>query len=152
MLALHALLENAVIRHLKTRFVLANGGHAKWLEREDHHFVTIDEIEAHARPSPHPTATVHESHGPGRHGAGERDLAHQARSDFGSEIARRLNRQAAQGEFQRLALVAPAEVLSAIRHGLLPSVREAVVGELAKDLTKTPVHELGAWLDRPDFG
>ena len=141
-----------MIRHLKTRFVLANGGHAKWLERDDRHFVQIDEIAADPKPASHPLTTVHESHGPGRHGAGEKDLTHQARAAFGGEIARRLNREAAQGQFQRLAIVAPPEMLSAIREGLVPGVRDKVVGELAKDLTKTPVHELGAWLDNPTFG
>lgn len=141
-----------MIRHLKTRFVLANGGHAKWLERNDHHFVQIDEIAAAPTTASHPRTTVHQSHGPGRHGAGEQDLAHKAHIAFGGEIADRLNREAARGEYHRLAIVAPPEVLRAIREGLLPGVRDRVVGELAKDLTKTPVHELGAWLDRPSFG
>lgn len=141
-----------MIRHLKTRFVLANGGHAKWLERDDHHFVQIDEIEAQPKQASHPTSTVHECHGPGRHSAGEEDLAHRSRAAFGGQIADRLNREAARGEYHRLAIVAPPELLRAIRAGLLPGVRDRVVGELAKDLTKTPVNELGAWLGRPTFG
>ena len=141
-----------MIHHLKTRVVLANGGHAKWLEREDHHFVTIAEIHAE-KPSPgHPGGTVHQSGAPVRHGAGEQDLAAKGREQFGGEIAKRLNRQSADGEFQRLAIVAPPEVLQAIRDRLLPGVRDKVVFEAPKDLTKTPVHELGAWLDTPLMG
>jgi protein required for attachment to host cells len=141
-----------MIHHQKTRVVLANGGHAKWLERDDHHFVMIAELEAE-KPAPgHHTGTVQQSSGSIRHVAGVSDLAAKGREQFGGEIAERLNRQAARGEFFRLAIVAPPEMIRAIRDRLLPGVRDRVVYEIPKDLTKTPVNELGAWLDTPLLG
>jgi protein required for attachment to host cells len=48
--------------------------------------------------------------------------------------------------FDRLILVAPPAALGILRAALSPQVGAAVAGELAKDLTKVPDHELGSHL------
>ncbi len=138
--------------HLRTRIVLANGGHAKWLERQGQNFVTIAELEADRVTAVHPKGTTHHSASPLRHGAGEADLAAMGRDRFGRIIAERLNRQSSRGEFERLAIIAPPEVLRAIRQNLLPGALNKIVHEASKDLVKTPADELGAWLNTPLIG
>ena len=59
--------------------------------------------------------------------------------------------QAAQGAFDRLALVAPPRILSAIRDRMSVGASAKLARTLAKDLTKAPDHELGAWLGALDF-
>lgn len=62
-------------------------------------------------------------------------------------IAARLASSLAAGAFDRLVVVAPPTALGILRDVFTDSVRKVVTGELAKDLTKTPVHDLKAHLE-----
>ena len=138
--------------HLKTRILLANGGHARWVERDGEKFVTIAELEAERETAHHATTTVHQSGGPVRHGAGEVDLAKKGRTHFAADIAKRLDDEARSGAFERLAIVAPPAMLHALREELSPATLAKLVHELPKDLMKTPTSELGDWLSSVKFG
>ena len=61
---------------------------------------------------------------------------------FAGHVARELNQAAAKGAFEELVLVAPPHSLKAIEGGLDTTTRARLVGSLAKDLVKTPDHEL----------
>lgn len=139
-------------RQLRTCIVLASGARAKWIERDGDRFAVQDEMEAPESQAGHHTATVHHGADPSRHGAGEADLAEQRRRAFAIVIAERLNAQAAKDAYARLALVAPPELLNAIRDHLSHEARSRLVHELPKDLTKTPLADLGRWLNSPLFG
>jgi protein required for attachment to host cells len=95
------------------RFLLANASHARWVERRDHGFVTLSETgPRHIHQPAHPRGAVYESVGGGRHSAGQTDEAGRRRADFAQELACEINRQAADGSFERLAVVAPARLAS----------------------------------------
>lgn len=125
--------------HLKILFVIADGVHARWVSRshegsEDFH--TVRELRA-----AHPAAG-HESN----------EAVRRAHDSFGREVAEALNAAANHGEFEKLALVAPSQVLTAITAHLNPKAKADLVHSLAKDLIKTPDHELGAWLRTLELG
>lgn len=135
------------MRHvLKTRVVLANSTHARWVERTGAGFADTAEFSAEPSTGHHQMATVYESAAPMRHGAGAVDLKARSREKFAAEIAHRLNSEASKGDFEQLALVAPPKMLLAVRQALSPAARAKIVLELSKDLVKTPAHELGDWL------
>ena len=84
------------------------------------------------------------SKGPGRsaiepHSDPHRDL----KTKFAHHLADVLGREFDQGHFHRLIIAAPPATLGDLRHSVPAKVRAIVTGELAHDLTKTPVHELG---------
>lgn len=135
-----------------TRFLIANAGHARWVQRGEHGFATLSEIRPIRTHQPiSGRATVHEPAGVGRHGAGEVDLAERRREDFADELAAEINREAATDAFQRLALVAPVRLLAALDLRLSREANRKLVHQIGKDLTKTPDHELGTWLTGPDL-
>ena len=55
-----------------------------------------------------------------------------------ADMADRLNRRHAEGKFDGIVIVAPPAWLGEIRSHLSPAVRDAVMSELPKDLTKLP--------------
>ncbi|MCR5876167.1 host attachment protein [Phenylobacterium sp. J426] len=59
--------------------------------------------------------TVHESGGPGRHGAGARDMDHESERRFLRRVAAELEAAAKRGAFERLALMAPPRALGLLR-------------------------------------
>lgn len=89
---------------------------------------------------------------PGRSFASEgaRRSAMEYRSDpvqeqearFAATLLEQMEQRLAAGEFQQLAIVAEPRMLGVMRKKLSPTLRRAVVGEVAKDLTKLPEREL----------
>lgn len=135
----------------KIQFVIADGARARWVTRSDHadDFVTDSEIKVEPRAAGHPEGVVFEGVAGRRFGVQERDDAARLHHErFAQDIADLINSQAAAQAFDRLAVVAPARLLNAIRERLSAAASERLVKTLAKDLTKTPDHELGAWLRR----
>jgi len=141
---------------LKTQFVIADGGRARWVRRSDQadDFVTVKELKADkvvlAGGAP---GAVFESSTSRSSGLGEPGkLAKEQGAIFAAELAEALNAEASRDAYDRLALVAPARILSAIGRGLSGPAKARLANSLAKDLTKVPDHELGAWLRPLELG
>jgi protein required for attachment to host cells len=65
-----------------------------------------------------------------------------AETKFAETVAARLNAAAQDRRFEQLIVVAPPNTLAALRKTLDPKTAQLVVAEVAKDLTKHPVHEI----------
>jgi protein required for attachment to host cells len=61
---------------------------------------------------------------------------------FATMLLGELERHHAAHEFDRLAIIAEPRMLGTIRQKLSPALRRTIVGEVAKDLTKSPRQEL----------
>jgi protein required for attachment to host cells len=131
--------------------VLVDGARARFVAAQpgQPHYVTVTEIEsaaAHRKSSSLVSGErgrAAESVGTARHAIEPRIDPHdQAKQEFAALVASELNAAHARGAFAALVLVAPARLLALLRDGLAAAVRARVVGELAKDLTKVPNHEL----------
>ena len=140
--------------HLKIQFVVADGARARWVKRSEvaDDFVTVRELHAEHKAGGHPQGVVFGSEGQ-RFSVQEGDAAvkkhHEA---FARQVADTLNHEAAAGAFERLAIVAPAHTLTAIAEHLNTGAKAKLVNTLAKDLSKTPDHELGQWLRHLELG
>ncbi|MBV8654188.1 MAG: host attachment protein [Alphaproteobacteria bacterium] len=89
-----------------------------------------------------------ESATPSRHGIEPRSDPHdRLQKEFAGEVAEALNGASESGMFDRLVLVAPQSVAAPLRHALDEAVRHKIAEVIAKDLTKTPDHELAAHLE-----
>jgi protein required for attachment to host cells len=78
-----------------------------------------------------------------RHAYSPRTDPHrEAKRDFINDLARRLDEDLAAGLFDKLILIAPPQALGDLREALSAPVASRVVGELHKDLTKVPDHEI----------
>jgi len=141
--------------HLKIQFVVADGARARWVTRSEaaDDFKTTSELHAKPHSAGHPQGAVFDS-STGRPSAVEprADAVRHHDEAFAREIADALNTQAAAGAFERLALVAPSHTLNAITEHLNTGAKAKLVKTLAKDLSKTPDHELGAWLRTLELG
>lgn len=74
---------------------------------------------------------------------------HQLAEDrFAADIAAMLGRLAQAGDFDELVVVAPPKALAQLRDCFEGAVRGKIVAEVAKDLTKHPVGEIAAILQR----
>ena len=145
-----------MVRYSRLWVVIADGEHARLVARDPHarSLHTFKELtsrtagqRSHDLGSDRPGRT-HESVGTTRHAVAPKHDPHQlAKQDFVASVAREVNEAAASGGFDHLVLVAPAHALADLRGGLDQAVLNAVVGTLAKDLTKTPDHELAGHLD-----
>lgn len=137
-------------QHHKLCFVIADGGHARFAQpAEDnalHTIETMDSSTVHAHThdlvSDRPGRS-HESGSPTRHSVTARTDPHErAQMHFADNVARHVNQQAAAGAFNELVLVAPNDVLAVLEAALDTTSRPMLRGTLAKDLVKTPDHEL----------
>ncbi|MDR3508265.1 MAG: host attachment protein [Caulobacteraceae bacterium] len=134
---------------LRTEFIIADGGRARWVKRSDHadDFVTVKEITAEHHHTGGPQGVVFEASSGQRFSVEERDEAVKAHHMvFARSVGDAINAEAAAGILARLALVAPSHVLAAITEHLTTGARAHLAKTLAKDLGKTPDHELGTWL------
>lgn len=83
----------------------------------------------------------------GRHSMEPRTDPHEHEQRlFHQRIAAYLDTAAKNGEFDRLVVVAPPKALGNLRSALTEAVRKKVIGELNKDLTHVPIHDLAAHL------
>lgn len=132
----------------KTLFVLADGGHARLVERspETGDFVTFEELEPGPRMRPSgPPGRSFESATTARHGIVRRDFARLDKESFAAEVADRVTQVCREREVDRLCIAAPSRLVGVLKSRLadthLPSVT------LGRDLIRTPDHELARWLD-----
>jgi protein required for attachment to host cells len=65
-----------------------------------------------------------------------------AKERFADEIAERLYRMAHRGDFEQILLVAPPQILGAMRKKLHKEVAERIIGEEPKTLTGHAVSEI----------
>lgn len=83
----------------------------------------------------------------GRHSPVEQTDWHLlAEAAFAHEIATALDREAAAGTFKDLIIVAPPRTLAELRVSFSQMVRQCIIAEHHKDLTKHPVGEIEDWL------
>lgn len=114
-----------MVLHLKTLFAVANGEHARFIrpEEEDntlHSFSRVLPEDGHRGGADHTHA--------------------QDKDKFAAWVAEQLNNNVAS--YDELVLVGPAHTLGVIHKHLNKQAAAKVVGELDKDLTKTPEHDL----------
>jgi|LNFM01.1.fsa_nt_gb protein required for attachment to host cells len=72
-----------------------------------------------------------------------RDLAKRS---YLEGVAERIDQSASDRAFDRLVVVAPPQALGILRAAFSDRVKAAIVGEVAKDLTKVPDHDLAPHL------
>jgi len=141
--------------HLQIQFVIADSSRARWVNRSKtaDDFITAKELHAEPLITGDPQGVVFEASSGQRFNVQEGDeAAKKHHAVFARQVADALNAQAAAGAFERLALVAPTRTLSAITEHLNGAAKAKLVNTLAKDLTKTPDHELGHWLRPLELG
>lgn len=126
------------LRQPKTLFVLADGGHARLVERsaETGAFVTFEEMTAadipHARRGPAPGLGVDDA------------TARHDKEAFAAEVSARAMQICAARGIQRISVSAPARLVGVFRIHLARSTLQSEVVE--RDLARTPDRALGRWL------
>jgi protein required for attachment to host cells len=140
---------------LSTQFVIADGSRARWVRRsaQADDFVTVKELAAMPEEHGQPEGVAFSARAGQRFTIAEKnDAVQQRKLRFAEVVAEAINADATTGGMERLAVVAPARILGAIRQRLCAEANARLVQTLSKDLTKTPDHELGAWLRRLERG
>ena len=85
----------------------------------------------------------HDRFGPGRHAMEPPSDPHrEEKRRFADLLAEHLNAAALEQSYDRLILVAPAKTLGDLRQALSKEAAARIDGELSKDLTKIPDHDL----------
>jgi len=134
----------------KLCFVIADGGHARFVrpapDNALHTFEAVDSMTVHKKDqdlvSDRPGRSF-ESGSIARHAYTPRTDPHETAKDrFAHTVAGKVNEEAAAGVFNELVVVAPAHVLSELTGAFDLPTKAMVLGSLAKDLVKTPDHEL----------
>ncbi|MHA1600543.1 MAG: host attachment protein [Alphaproteobacteria bacterium] len=88
-----------------------------------------------------------DSAGQGRHSMEPHTDPHEhEQRTFHHRLAVYLDQAEKRGDFDRLVVVAPPKALGNLRRELTDATRAKVVGELNKDLTHVPIHDLAAHL------
>jgi protein required for attachment to host cells len=84
-----------------------------------------------------------DSGGEGRHAKEPpTDPARHAQQEFARDVVRLLDEHKESRAFDRLIVVAPPQFLGDLRALMPQQLRQAVSAEIAKDLSKLPLHEL----------
>ncbi len=140
--------------YLRLLVVMADGEHARFVRpKEDNALYTevaLSSSEAHKRSadlgSDHPGASFHSGSSAHHAIAPEHDLHDLAKEKFARHVAHQINGAAKAETFDELVIAAPAHTLQAIRAALDSAASGRIIGTLAKDLVKTPDHELAPHL------
>jgi protein required for attachment to host cells len=139
-----------MVQHHNLCFVIADGGHARFVRPASdnalHTFEAVDAVTLHKHDrdlvSDRPGRSF-ESGATARHAYTPRTDPHEmAKDEFTRVVARKVNEDSAANVFNELVVVAPSHVLSELTDALDAPTRARVLGTLAKDLVKTPDHEL----------
>lgn len=72
----------------------------------------------------------------------ETDFHQLAKAQFAKDFAVRLNKAAHSGAFDRLVVIAPPPTLGELRAEYGPSLKDRLVAEIDKDLTKHPIKDI----------
>jgi len=135
-------------------FLIADGEHARFVAADaDNVLRTVRSFDsASAHLASHDLGSDrpgrdYESATTGSHGVAPRHDPHQLeKTKFAHFVAGEAGVVAGEGGFDRLVLVAPAHCLNDIEAALDARTAAMVTGRLAKDLVKTPDHELSPHL------
>lgn len=132
-------MTHPAVRQPKTLYVLADGGHARLVERsaETGAFVTFEEMTA--------TPASHSHRGPAPERGVEPGTARRDKEAFVAEVSARAAEVCAERGIQRICVNAPARLVGVFRTQLARTALQSEVVE--RDLVKTPDHALGRWLD-----
>lgn len=82
------------------------------------------------------------SRGVARSAVEQTDWHDEDERQFLVKVAGRLDAALTAGEVRRLFIIAPPRALGMIRQHYSLATRKAIVAEIDKDLTKTPIHEI----------
>ena len=143
------------MKSARTWILIADGGHARVLETVGHgnplkqvpHLALETELPPNRELGTDRLSRSHESVGPTRHAIAPRNDAHrELKRSFAEEIVAALEAQCSAGNFDKLILVAPPATLGDLRQAMGKTLSERVVGEVPKDLVRTPNHEIRAHL------
>lgn len=135
-------------------FVVADGGRARFVARDSETgaFVTVQELDGRERLADlrsalraSPSARSVQSGTPSSHAIGVDDPYRQAKAEFAIEVANAAARAAKARSDTGLVVIASPRLLGPLRRAAEQSA--PVLETLGKDLTKTPDHELGRWLE-----
>jgi protein required for attachment to host cells len=135
-------------------FVVADGGHARFLwAADDHGLHTVEAMDS---------ATLHqrthdlvsdkegrsfESASGSRHAYSPRHDPHEMEKErFAGAVSEKIAAFSASDAFEELVLVAPSHILNHLTDALDTVTKAKLVGTLAKDLTKVPEHDLSPHL------
>ncbi len=140
--------------HSSRCFVVADGGHARFLRPAADHglhtFETLESSAVHKQTSDLVSDRMgrsFESGSPTRHGYTPRTDPHElAKEKFAHGVGHRINALSAEGAFDDLVVVAPPHAMNEILDALDTVTAGKIVGRLAKDLTKVPEHDLSPHL------
>lgn len=141
----------------RTWVLVADGSRARILEKEDGGRKQLKTIEgmtfAHDLPKTSDVVRdrlprTFESVGSTRHAvATEVDPHREEKRKFARELADALDAELAKHSFDRLLIVAPAQMMGDLRSALTPTVRERAVADVVLDLTKVPDTEIASHLN-----
>jgi protein required for attachment to host cells len=145
------------MKSVRTWILIADAGRARVLENLGPGKATslVDGLasEANLPSTTHPIVTDRqprsmESSNPARHPIEPKtDPREKLKRSYLEMLAGDLDKRLADGDFDRLVVVAPPHALGVLRSAFSERVKSVVSGELAKDLTKTPDEELGPHLE-----
>ena len=138
------------MKHARIWYVIADGGRARFVERDEagayRTVLSFVAAEMHKRSRDlglDRPARVKESANSARHAIEpRRDLHEAAKEDFIELVAEQLDAEHGRDQFDSLVLVAPPRVLTELKNNLSKPLAKLVVGDLQKDLTKVPDHDL----------
>ena len=144
------------MKHAKICYVIADGGRARFVSRDENGafrtMVSFVASELHERSRDlglDRPARVKESANAARHAIEpRRDLHQAAKEDFVKIVADKIDEEHGRGQFDKLMLIAPPRVLTELKEKLSKSTARIVVGDLQKDLTKVPDHDLTEHLEQ----
>jgi protein required for attachment to host cells len=145
------------MKPIKTLFVIADGGRARFVERDEMgEFRTIASFvssEAHQRSHDlglDRPSRVKESANTARHAIEpRRDLHAAAKEDFVKHVASEIDVEHGRQRFDKLVLVAPPRVLTELKDKLSKAMAQLAGESLQKDLTKISDHDLAEHLKLP---
>jgi protein required for attachment to host cells len=138
------------VKRAKIWFVIADGGRARFVERDDKGaYRTVQSFvaaELHKKSSDlgrDRPSRAQESATSARHAIEpRRDLHEASKEEFVKLVAEELDAEHGRGQFDELILVAPPGVLTELKQSLGNAIVKLVAGDLQKDLTKVPDHDL----------
>ena len=149
-------IRDAHLKHTRTWILIADGGRARILEttgkRQGMHPVAGSQSRLHNPPSRElgrdSPGRVYESVGYARHAVEPRSDPHIAlEALFASQLATMLADHSAKDAFDQLVVVAPAAMLGNLRKMIKPEVRNKIVAEVDKDLTRVPNSEIASHIE-----